>query len=303
MRLVLNELSIKECSVAEVSNLYESFFKMCINAGKSHNRKASIISVNRFSEFNFHKDLLFQQWVSGQTKDLKNLIISMVSKSPLILDYPYYSFNGKNSKGLGYAFENNLLAISFDVDQLWRHTTLPIKLEYIDEDSNSLVEENVEVRHAYDGGSVQYHESYLDQSILRDNKREALEIDSGTMLWTKRQELFPSLSFCSQIEQQIANFSGDLLVNLINRLIEMNHYFSNWTTGDFDRNAFGGNCRLESQTRVNQFNNRLNIACPDGEIRLFSLHCNFSLHGQRMHFVPDQTKRICWIGYIGKKIV
>ena len=303
MRLVLNELSVINLSESETLSLYNSFFNACIESGKLNFRTASIISVNRFSEFYFNENYRFERWLSIQTKEFRTLILSMIPRLPLLLDYPYYSYKGQNSKGFGFAFENDLLAISFNSDLEWKNTQISITLEYIEESTDSYKSEDVLVYHAYDEYSIKQLQHFVARSIFLDNQKNLNCIESGVDLWQRKSVMFPSLRFCSDTEAQIRNLSGNPLNHLMHRLFEMNNYFTSWVTGDFDINGFGGKPRLESETRLRTFQRQLTIRCSDGQYRLFSYHCNYSLSGHRLHFFPDSMGRICWIGYIGKKIV
>lgn len=304
MRVVLNELSFEDAVLGTAKSWYDTFFDSCISIGKELGSNISVVSTRKPSEIILDEEMPFQKWISLISDlDKKRLIMSMMTREPILFDYPYYSFQESNAIGLGFAFENDLLPLSLNNNEKWRKIELPLRLEYIDESADEVVTDEVNVKNAWDIESSLSHSDFLKRSILSDANSLINEIQSGLQLWDRREELFPSLVFCTQVERQISNLAGDTLKNIFRRLVQMNSYFSSWREGDFDRASIDGNPRLESTTRIRDFESSLTINCPDNEYRLFSFHCNYGIHGMRLHFHPDSEKRICWIGYIGKKIV
>lgn len=303
MDVVLNELSISDGNSGRVNEWYTTLFDTCFFLGDTLKTNISLISTKRMSQIVLDDNMLFQKWLSTITNsEKKSAIISMVSKKPLLLDYPYYYYQDLEAKGLGYAYENRLLPISFNNNSKWHQLFLDIELKELDPETTDIIEEKLTVIHSWDSESSSNHLEFLKRQLSNEQVRIVEAIDSGNDLWERREALFSSLKFCESTNNQISRLSGMTLRNLCSRLMEMNNYFSNWEEGDFERSGFGGSPRLESNTRLDKFKNILTIKCIDGENRLFSLHCNYGSKDLRLHFYPDTEKRICHIGYIGKKI-
>ena len=304
IKVVLNELALTKGSSVEVRLWYDTFFETCLSLAKELNTKMSILYTTKLSDAILSNEMMFPKWLTSiENRDRKNLFLSMLTKSPLIFDYPYYYFETKQAKGLGYAFEKDLLPLSLNNHNKWNNLELTLNLELIDEELDKIITDKVTVRNAWDKDSSFSHLIFLERALLGELLEEIRKLKSGQELWRRREELFPSLLFCSVVENQLIKLSGDVLLNLSKRLLEMDRYFTNWNEGDFDPQAFSGNPRLESTTRINKFARQLSINCPDKVERLFSFHCNYGVDGTRLHFFPDAESRICWIGYLGKKIV
>jgi|GEM_PF-1809678 len=304
MDIVLNELSFNNSTRGRAIDWYNTLFDTCISFGKELNTPISLVATDKFSNIILDKEMMFDKWLSTiSDRDKKFLIISMVTKKPILHEYPYYYFEKSEAKGLGYAYENELLPISLDNNEKWHELFLEIELHYLTEESLEYKEESLSVKHSWNINSSNHHLEHFREKLSSNQKLIIQEINSGVELWNNREVYFSHLLFCESTEDNIKRLSGIILKSLCNRLLEMNNYFSKWKNGDFERNGFGGDPRLESDTREKKFKKNLTIECPDKENRMFSFHCNFGTRDLRLHFFPDVEKRICYIGYIGKKII
>jgi hypothetical protein len=304
MILVLNELSysITE-SETEASLWYDTLFDLCITIEKEFKIKLSIEYSESIKNTPFNHQLTFEKWLTQKDKNIKSSILSMLTKNQFIPEYPYYKIDGEEGKGIGFAYENDEVLISFITDDKWKVNSLSITQELLSENGDDIINNFFEIRNCFDLESKKFHNSFIHEKVLLVKDSIFLEIVDGKKLWQKKQELFPSIEFCENTSEYLNNLGGMALKNLLRRLKEYEAYFSQWVSGDFDITKIGGNPRLESESRINNFKNELMIQCPDGLNRLFSYHCNFGLDGFRLHFIPNYENRKCIIGYIGKKIV
>ncbi|MGK7919219.1 MAG: hypothetical protein AB4080_04345 [Trichodesmium sp.] len=89
-----------------------------------------------------------------------------------------------------------------------------------------------------------------------------------------REEFLPNLIFCEQVKQQLQNLSigNPVLQQIKKRLLELEKYCKNWEAGAFNKNLLPSKTTPESDSRIQQFRQQLNIKCPDGKKRLFSWH-------------------------------
>ncbi|WP_117881086.1 hypothetical protein [Aureibaculum luteum] len=303
MDIVLNELSFENGNKGRAIDWYNTFFDTCISIGKDLNTQISVVATDKLTNIILDREMMFEKWLSTVSdRDKRFAIISMASKKPILHDYPYYYYEKKEAKGLGFAYENELLPISLDNNKRWHELSLDMELHYMIEESLEVKEENLTIIHSWDVDSSKNHLAHFKKKLNSAQEKLILEIKSGTELWENRAVYFSHLKFCESTRNYLNLQSGIILKSLCGRLLEMNNYFSNWENGDFERNGFGGDSRLESETRQKKLKTQLTIECPDNENRLFSFHCNYGTKDLRLHFFPDNDKRICYIGYVGKKI-
>ena len=303
MDIVLNELSFENGNHGRAIDWYNIFFDTCLSLGKELNTHVSVVATDRLSNIILDKEMMFDKWLSTiSDKDKKFAIISMVTKKPILHEYPYYYYEQQEAKGLGYAYENELLPISLDNNTKWHELVLEMELQYLTEESLEIKEENLTIKHSWDIDSSKHHITHFNEKLNSDQKKIILEISSGTYLWKKKELYFSHLQFCESTKDYLNGLGGIILKSLCARLLEMNNYFSKWENGDFERHGFGGDPRIESDTRQVKHEGQLTVKCPDNENRLFSFHCNYGTKDLRLHFFPDLEKRICFIGYVGKKI-
>ncbi|MFH7002116.1 hypothetical protein [Flavobacterium bizetiae] len=304
MVLVINELSYSETeSEVQAKVWYDLFFDICFKFEIDYKEKTVLKYSHSIVDNNFNNDFSFHKWLSSQEKDKKSSVLSMLTNGTLIHGYPYYKAYDEEGKGIGYAYENDNLLISFETYDNWKVNYLPIVQEQINEITDEIETDELKIRNCYNLNYSETHNKYIENKLLSAKNKLLTEIHNGKDLWAQKSELFPNLQFCDSTEEYLLKSSGSPFKILLFRFNEFDNYFANWLTGDFDKDSVGGDVRLESDTRIKEFNDELIIRCPDNETRLFSYHCNIGIKGFRLHFVPETTTRKCIIGYIGKKIV
>lgn len=305
IELAVNELSYLTTSAkSQAKSWYDIFFGICRKIEKDHKTKVILkcSQDSNIGDTSFHPSYPFKEWLKTQTADEMRSIVGMIAQVSKI-DYPYYKVYDMEGHGISYAYENDTLLISLNTHPQWQVNNLSILKEYMNEDTAEIESETKDIYNCFENNCIHVHQRFI-RSCISDKKTQQLrEITSGEVLWRERKRFFPSLIFCDSVEAQIWNLSGSPIANLRRHLQEFENYFSNWTTGDFDIDSITGEPRLESETRINKFTDRLIITCPDGKNRLFNYHCNWREWGYRMHFYPDHSSRKCIIGYVGKKIV
>ncbi len=302
MELVLNELSYAVAlSESQAKSWYDNLFiEICLKTQKEFKTKLNLQHSLSPKLFQFHESYSFEKWISELEKDDRSIILSMLTSEPFIQNYPYYKFNDEEGMGLGYAFENDGVLISFLSNNFWKSLNLAIVCESLSEDG--IEYEDFEVKNCFDEESVKSHYDHIKKVIDREKKINLNSIISGNELWKKKDNLFPNLIFCESNQGFIESLSGQSLNKILIRLEEFNQYFMSWTNGVFDHTALSGKVRPESSTRETKYNTELTVKCPDGINRFFTLHCNYGVYGYRLHFCPDITSRTCYIGYVGRKI-
>jgi hypothetical protein len=144
---------------------------------------------------------------------------------------------------------------------------------------------------------VQEHEKWI-----RD--RLKIEVYNGLDLWNRKEELFPSLEFCENVNKQLQEIGNGepILKQIIKRLLELEEYCKSWTAGSFNSDTIPCKVSPESNSRLKQFKEELTFKCPDGIKRIFSLHVRMTPGAWRLHFFTELGPGKIIIGYIGLKI-
>lgn len=204
-------------------------------------------------------------------------------------------YQGESAMGLTFALVSDALAVSLLSESKWDCSRLELQLRHLD-DREELIEEPVEIVHA--SRSV-----HLGECGDWMKKRIRITARDGIQLWQRRSELFPNLEFCESVRPQVESLkaANPMFRQVAKRLFELQEYCLTWTTGPFNKDALPSKVTPESESRLQQFADRFNIRCPDGENRLFSWHLRMTPGPWRLHFVELGPGRII-VGYIGRKI-
>jgi hypothetical protein len=136
-------------------------------------------------------------------------------------------------------------------------------------------------------------------------QRLRTSVSDGIQLWQRREELFPSLSFCENASQQMQNLgSGNpMLRQVIKRLFELETSCKNWTDGAFSLENLPSKASPESESRLKRLKQQLTFRCPDYKERTFSLHVRMTgAAAWRLYFSTELGVGKIIIGYIGLKI-
>ena len=120
----------------------------------------------------------------------------------------------------------------------------------------------------------------------------------------KQEELFPCLTFCDEINGNIAelNNSQPIFKQLVKRLGRVDEFFSKWLVGGFDIDAFPYKISPESQATLEKYQEDHTFTCPDGKKMVYSWHFSLTPLAWRVFFHPDELTRKAIIGYIGPKL-
>lgn len=196
----------------------------------------------------------------------------------------------KSAKGLGFVLVIDGLAVSFQSHSKWNCSCLELQVSKLDEDGE-IVDVVEEVKHASHINHIQDHVDWI-------NNRLRVTVINGQDLWDRRSELFPSLQFCDDLQDQLQNLSSQhpMLQNVAKRLSRLEEYCKCWMTGRFSPDDVG-NCSPESQATLQQYPTERTFRCPDGEKRLFIWHIKLA-NGWRIYILPIEPQKIV-IGYIG----
>lgn len=308
MDLFFNELSVKEAANKQIAmqwmdNLVAVYKKVFGKGFKELKTTATFINITLAPNYKLI-DWLHDYSVDS---DIRLLFKTKISKSPFIEtlliqkndeEHRLHEFKYKNSNaaGLGAAYLFDSLAVSFDNSSEWdRHLVELTVSEYSEDDQ--IIQSIEEVKHS----SKLEHIDRLNEWIVNKKK---FSIANGKLLWLKRKELFPHLVFCKSIENHVCYLRGSEpeFHIIVKRLFELETFCATWKSGIFTGENFPSKVTYESESRRLKFKGEMTMICPDGEFREFFWHLRYTPGSGRLHFAPDNSKKIIHIGYIGPKI-
>jgi len=241
-------------------------------------------------------------------KDERTFLRTLATKTPLSVDIPdieikikvedpgcELSLQGIQSESFKVAYYLETLVISLHSELLWNASRINLDLIEIDE-NGELIEESVEVLHASQKNHVLEHADWI-------KKRQQTAVVDGWELWNRRAELFSSLEFCDRVSQQIESLvDPKMLRQVVRKLFELDELSKSWTDGALNLDNLPSKASPESESRLKQLREQLNIQCLDGKKRIFSLHIRMTPGAWRLHFCTELGPGKIIIGYIGPKI-
>ena len=241
-------------------------------------------------------------------KEERTFLRTLATKAPLSVDIPNLeikikvenpdcelSLKGSQAEGFKFAYYLEILAISLNSESLWNSNRIKLELLQIDE-QGELIQESVEVLHASHKNHVLEHTDWIQ-------KRQQTAVANGLELWNRRVELFSSLEFCDRTSEQIPSLiDPKMLRQVVRKLFELDELSKSWTDGALNLDNLPSKASPESESRLKQFREQLNIQCLDGKKRIFSLHIRMTPGAWRLHFCTELGPGKIIIGYIGIKI-
>ncbi|WP_293336984.1 hypothetical protein [Microcoleus sp. CAWBG58] len=250
------------------------------------------------------------RWRNDSTvnREERTFLRTLATKTPLSVDIPdlnikikvedpdcELSLQGSQAEGFKVAHYLETLAISLNSDSLWNGSRIKLELIQIDE-NRELIEESVEIVHASQKNHVLEHADWI-------KKRQQTGVADGLELWNRRVELFSNLEFCACVNPQIQSVvDPTMLRQVVRKLFELDTLSKNWTDGALNLEQLPSKVSPESESRLKQFKEQLNIKCLDGTKRIFSLHVRMTPGAWRLHFCTELGPGKIIIGYIGPKI-
>jgi hypothetical protein len=288
-----------------------------IRAFTAQGVKINIRSHQSFYHITLAPNYSISQWCKEANEKERRFIKNLATKTPLSKELlnpdiqdiennvglSEFYYQGQLTIGLGVAYLLDTLAISFISDQFWDLSYLQLDLIQLN-DNDDIINQAVDIRHASLDIHVKDHSKWIQERIRTG-------IIDGEDIWERRKELFPSLEFCENVSKQIQSLDyGTPMVRQVEKkLFELENYCKIWTNGAFNLDLLPSKATPESDSRLQQLEQKLTFECPDGKKRIFSLHLRMTGAGAwRLHFFPKLeicpelgTGKII-VGYIGKKI-
>ena len=310
LEMVFNELSARNLAPdISIARQWMSELIMTMREAKSCGLKGIRIQ-EYFNAMVLAENYPLSRWRNDNqvNRDERTFLKTLATKTPLSVEIAdlsikikvddsdcELSLHGSQADGFKVAHYLETLAISLNSESLWNSSRIKLELTQIDE-SGELIEEIVEVIHASQKNHVIEHDDWIQ-------KRQLTGVVDGLELWNRRAELFSSLEFCDRLSEQIQSVvDPTMLRQIVRKLFELEALSKNWTDGALDLEKLPSKVSPESESRLKQFREQLNIKCLDGTKRIFSLHVRMTPGAWRLHFCTELGPGKIIIGYIGPKI-
>ena len=231
----------------------------------------------------------------------KNILIIalLIILAALLLPFMFkvVEFNQEKAIGCLIAYEREDVVISLRTHKLWDEGIIKGLYFSVSDDFKNDEQINVSVPNI----SQQPHVQRFRQSAIQDT---CLFISSGQDLWEKKEILYPHLVFCNSVRAQLLEDTEKIHIEqIMKRLLKMEEYFVTYD-GVFDCKLLGLRARQESESVINsEYGQQRIFRTPYGDDRAFYWHIDFAgKFPGRIHFLPDEERKNCIIGYIGKHL-
>ncbi|MCI0470271.1 MAG: hypothetical protein L0Y73_01275 [Candidatus Aminicenantes bacterium] len=310
MDAFFNELSVDEAPNKETARMWMAnlieVYKKAMHLGFRELRTSADFMNSKLTA-----DYTIYNWLYDRAidTDTRLLLKTKAAKSPFIETLlnreddekhrlQEFKYKGSCAEGLGAAYLFDSLALSFDNSSEWDNYIIKLNIAEYSEENDNFINNTIEVKHSSKLGHLYYLSDWIE-----DKKKS--DITDGKLLWLKRKEIFPHLVFCRRVEDQISDLIPTLpeFHAVVRKLFEFEKYCSSWESGFFTGENFPSKLTPESESRLHEFKDKLDILCPDGKTRLFSWHVRYTPGPGRIYLFPDNTGKKIYIGYIGPKIL
>lgn len=310
MFLTLNELSINRLNLQDCSEARDIItqFVLFIKTLSEHNIIDELIFPNDLFSIRLVDGYGLNEWLTDKNVEFKSKqyfrrILDKykryIDKSELEGEFAVNIDDSVvNAIGCAFALERQNTVVSLPTHTLWRNKIISGEYTFINDDDELTIREC----------SVDnLHTLVPIVDVIKSYRKEMYEgISSGQDLWEKRLRLYPNLIFCDDVKDNLYEDSEKYhVMNVMTKLNRLQEYFSTYN-GKYDPKELGMNARTESDTVKNDpaLKNLRLFRKPDGSEDYFFDHIGFSgkYSGGRIHFLPDNNNRRCYIGYIGRHL-
>ncbi|MEU8271953.1 hypothetical protein AB0B89_32960 [Sphaerisporangium sp. NPDC049002] len=304
MRVLLffNELSCSAPQPREQVDEAMKQFVRVLRAVTDQRQDAALISDVKLKELELAPGYYLAEW-SGRPAnvDLWRWIRRMQNRAPFSDVLPpgvgegvdYFS-DGRAAKALRAAHLLDGMSVSLLVDTAWNTPWVQANRSVLTEDPNGealLLEEAVEVRHGATLDHLRLHMEWIKQIGIPALKR-------GSEIWESRMDLYPSLLFLPQTEQQFSELRLDWVVPAAQELRRIDHAIGDWDPQRTREPTWRSNVTPEGETR-----RRLcKFKDFDGIPRVFDLHGRFTPGHGRVYFRLDPQTGKAIVAHVGLKL-
>lgn len=307
--VIFNELSISTpADDIQTAQLWMVNFVTTIRAAVRAGAKRVVRSCTDLNATLLAADYPIARWRNDSTVDLdlRRYFRVLITRYPPLNDLPAFDedmsikdffLDGNRAQGLGIAYLLESLAVSFISEERWNANKInQIEMQFLDDDGHILSDE-IEVYHASQYSHIEQNSGWMEYRLRSG-------IESGQDLWSRKEELFPSLYFCKNIREEIENlFSGNpLLRQITKKLFEIERYCRVWQSGAFDPDNLPFKVTGEHEATMKKYGNERTFLCQGDVEIVFKLHGRITPGAWRIYFEPGTSAGSMYIGYIGPKL-
>lgn len=309
MFLTVNDLSIHHATDTEhnAKTLIEQFVLFCKSLDAKSVVDETIFPENLFS-MPLNDEYGLTQWLDDASVPIiyKRFFMRFLDKNRRY--YNAQNIDGEfavlldeqeqNSMGCAFAVEHDSVLLSLPTNSVWESKSVAGEYSSLDESGEMHVSSKY-IENIWTALSI--------EEILSAYRRELSDdISSGQDLWDKREQLYPNLVFCQNVKDQLFDDSEKYHINAVmKKLNRFQEYFSN-CNDSYDPKDLGMGARTESETVKSDADLRdlRRFKLPSGSEEYFFDHIGFSgkYSAGRIHFLPDNRNKRCYIGYIGRHL-
>ena len=309
LEMVLNEHSLQMASDVHTARVWMTQFVQTIKTAAQHKVARNLRATTNIFDLHLAKDYPFRKWLNDTevNKEMRLYLKQLTTKRPPWNDLPDLDDQVKEYQFSHIGYEHTVpevcglwvshlikaLAISLPSHSHWDSNILDLEIQWLEEDD--IQSKSKAVIHANSPDHVKYHADWIEDRLARD-------IENGSYLWESRADLFPSLTFCDAVEQQIRGLSPIMLRSVTDRLFDLQTHCDDWTSGGFSKDNLRGNPRPESEATQNQYSDERTFLCLDGLERFFNWHVSLTPYAWRLHFFLEPKTRTMIIGYVGSHL-
>lgn len=252
----------------------------------------------RISEYFYHlalaPDYTMIDWLNDREvgRDHLNFFLGLAAKAPYLrqtdsaplerIEDTEVTCHGQSHPAFLAGHLLHAPLVSFDHD-LWAEPVLPVTIIRLDGQGELCEEPEILINFSNPCHFAQHAQwlAQLDSIVDAEN------------LWIRRAELFPHLTFCPSVQDQL-KAQEIILSKIIDRLREMERVAS--ADSPFDNNAFQFKCHATSASTFGRFKSAYEINAPDGSSKTCGWHF-YLPDGRRIYFSADYV-----IGHIGEHL-
>jgi len=314
LEMVLNDLSLRP----PAENLNDARQRMAglvqtVSVATKHGVKKILRTSSSLVSEELAPNYPVARWLNDAhvDRELQRFFRTIVTKAPFLSDVNAVSmqesiylsdyFYGEDlAAGLGVAFLLDALAISLCSDRRWLESDLQLRISQLDDDGE-IIDVFETIHHASVIDHIHRHLPWIEWRLHAEAQSNVHE---GLDIWLHKEEWFPHLNFCEQVEEQLQMlYRGHwMLLPMLKRLHELEDYCKNWLDGPFDNNKITSKATPESTITLEMYGSERTFRCHDGISRVFSWHLRLTPGAWRLYFYPIAEERKLIIGYIGEHL-
>lgn len=302
MNLVLNDLSISDIIKLDEqvsSQIVEKFvicFRELVKSKFPFSRTLdTVIDLNNIM---LSPTIPIARWRNNIDRETQRAFLSMCDRQNVLdIQFDEYELttSGRSSEALLWACLNDSIVISMASAKIWQNSTLCADLYCLIDNSTN----DISILNLTDSEQL-----YTEQPTLREKFVSTFkEFKSGEELILKLDECFPKLKFHETAIRQLKyQVETQHLSAICNKLFEINEYFANWESGNFDSSTFKSKLTPESQATLEMYKKEHQFDFG-GEKIIVSWHLRYTGNvAGRIYFYPHSITRTGWICSLGEKL-